>query len=89
MNPLRRQRTSRRPSRTRAERKAELRRTRAMSHLQRVRGQAPPRRTPRRLLAAASAVALVAGVFAGLVLGRDSDWLARDSGPAGVSVIGA
>jgi cell division septal protein FtsQ len=89
MNPLRRQRTHRRQSRTRAERKAELRRARAMSHLQRVRGQAAPRHAPRALLGTGAALATVAGIVAGLVLARGSDWLAPDAPLAGISVIGA
>jgi len=89
MNPLRGNRSNRRPVRTRAEARAESRRSRAMSHLQRVRGQAPPRRTPRGLFAAIALLALTAGAVSGVSLARDSDWLGSDEPLTDVSVVGA
>jgi len=82
-------RSNRRPTRTRAESRAETRRTRALSHLQRVRGQTPPKRAPRALFVTAAALAVVAGAASGVSLARGSEWLAPDAPLAGVSVIGA
>ncbi|MBW2668205.1 MAG: hypothetical protein JRE13_18085, partial [Deltaproteobacteria bacterium] len=79
MIPHRGSRSNRRPIRTRAETRAETRRSRAISHLQRVRGQAPPKRTPRALFAAAAALALAAGATWGVSLARGSEWLAPDA----------
>jgi cell division septal protein FtsQ len=89
MNSFRRSRSRRRPNRTRAEHKAEARRVRAMSHLQRVRGQEPPKRAPHALFALAVGAALLAGAASGLSLARGSDWLGGDTPPRDVSVAGA
>jgi cell division septal protein FtsQ len=75
--------------RTRAETRAETRRSRAISHLQRVRGQAPPKRAPRALFAAAAALALAAGATSGVSLARGSEWLVPDAPLVDVSVVGA
>ncbi|MBW2401692.1 MAG: FtsQ-type POTRA domain-containing protein [Deltaproteobacteria bacterium] len=89
MIPHRGNRSNRRPMRTRAETRAETRRSRAISHLQRVRGQAPPKRAPRALFAAAAALALAAGATSGVSLARGSEWLAPDAPLVDVSVVGA
>jgi hypothetical protein len=60
-----------------------------MSHLERVRGQAPPKRAPRRVFVTATTIALVAGAASGLSLARGSDWLVSVAPLAGVSVVGA
>jgi len=89
MNPFRRSLPARRPSRTRAEHKAEARRARALSHLQRVRGQAPSKQSPNALFAAAAGIALLAGAASGVSLARGSDWLGSNAPPEDVSVRGA
>jgi cell division septal protein FtsQ len=89
MNPLRGSRSNRRPTRTRAESRAETRRSRAISHLQRVRGQAPSKRAPRAFFAAAALIAIAAGAASGVSLARGSDWLASGAPQADVSVVGA
>jgi hypothetical protein len=82
-------RSNHRTARTRAEARAETRRSRAISHLQRVRGQAPPKRAPRRVFAAAAALALAAGAASGVSLARGSEWLLPAAPLADVSVVGA
>ena len=89
MIPHRGSRSNRRSTRTRAESRAENRRSRAISHLQRVRGQAPPKRAPRGLFAAAAALALAAGAASGVSLARGSEWLVPHAPLAGISVVGA
>jgi len=89
MIPHRGSRSNHRQTRTRAESRAEARRTRAISHLQQVRGQAPSKQAPRALFAAAAVLALAAGAASGVSLARGSEWLAPDAPLVDVSVVGA
>ena len=89
MSIIRGRRRDRRSALTRAEQKAEARRARALSHLQRVRGQLPriaPRRT---IFAAAAAVSLTAGAACGVLLASGAGWLAGDARIDSISVHGA
>jgi cell division septal protein FtsQ len=89
MNIIRRRRRDKRSALTRAERKAEARRARALSHLQRVRGQLP-RVAPRRaIFAAAAALSLAAGAVCGILLASGAGWLAADAQIGSISVRGA
>ena len=74
---------------TRAERKAEARRARALSHLQRVRGQLPNIAPRRATFAAATALSLAAGAVCGVVLASNPGRLGGDSQLDAISVLGA
>jgi cell division septal protein FtsQ len=93
VNGIRRdQRQRRRDGRsalTRAERKAEARRARALSHLQRIRGQLPNVAPRRATFAAAAALSLAAGAVCGLLLASDPDWLGGDAQLDAISIRGA
>jgi len=85
----RRRRRGERSTLTRAERKAEDRRARALSHLQRVRGQLP-RVAPRRaVFAAAVTLSLAAGAASGVLLASGADWFGGDAPLDSISVHGA
>jgi cell division septal protein FtsQ len=85
----RRKRRDGRSCATRAERKAEARRARALSHLQRVRGQLPSRTPRNALFAAAAALSLAAGATSGVSLARGAGWFGRDAQLESISVRGA
>jgi hypothetical protein len=85
----RRQRLGGRPTPTRAERKAEARRVRALSHLQRLRGQLPSRAPRRAIFAAMAALSLAAGAASGIALASGAAWLDRDPEVALISIRGA
>ena len=71
----RRARGMRRSPLTRAERNAEARRSRAHSHLQRVRGQVPKRPPLRAIFVAGVVLAVVAGAISGGSLANGTSWL--------------
>jgi hypothetical protein len=82
-------RNSGRGALTRSERTAEARRSRAHTHLQRVRGQQTPTLRPGwRLYAAAAAAAVVAGTAFGVSLANSAGW-GPDGIPDAVFVHGA
>jgi len=84
-----RRRRDKRSALTRAEQRAETRRTRALSHLQRVRGQ-QPRIAPRRATFTAAAVlSLAAGAVCGFVLASDPGRLGGNAQLDAISVRGA
>jgi len=85
----RQRRRDRRSALTRAERKAEARRARALSHLQRVRGQLPNVAPRRATFAAAAALSLAAGAVCGLLLANDPGWLGGDARLDAISIRGA
>lgn len=64
----RRRRRDERSALTRAEQRAEARRARALSHLQRVRGQPPAVALRRAVVAAATALSLAAGAASGVLI---------------------
>jgi len=74
---------------TRAERKAEVRRARALSHLQRVRGQRPLAAPRRATFAAAAAISLAAGAACGVLLATEPGWLGGEVPLHAISVGGA
>jgi cell division protein FtsQ len=74
---------------TRAERRAEVRRARALSHLQRVRGQRPRGVQRRAIFAAAAAISLASGAVCGVLLASEPDWLGGDAPLRSISVQGA
>jgi len=78
---------------TRAERKAEARRLRAHSHLQRVRGQLPKQAPPGLIAVAVTALAALVGAFSGGSLADGASWLGHRElatiGVRGASVLPA
>jgi cell division septal protein FtsQ len=85
----RRPRSGRRSAPTRAERKAEARRARALSHLQRVRGQLPSGVQRHAVFTAAALLAVATGAASGVSLASGADWFGRDAQLRAISVRGA
>lgn len=74
---------------TRVERRANERRSRALSHLERVRGKIPEQRSERKLYGATAAAAVLIGAFFGSSLVDGAGRLLPDSQITSISVRGA
>jgi len=74
---------------TRAERRASERRNRALSHLERVRGEIPQQRGGRKIYVPSAAIAVLIGAFFGASLVEDDGRFAPDSQIDSISVRGA
>jgi cell division septal protein FtsQ len=84
-----RRRRDERSAPTRAERKAEDRRARALSHLQHVRGEVPRVAPPRAIFAAAAALSLASGAASGVLFASGASWFGGDAPLDSISVHGA
>ena len=76
-------------TRSRAELRAANRRTRAMSHLQRVRRQTPMGQRWRSAVKGAKPVAFAVGALLGAALASSAGWITGDARIAAISVSGA
>jgi cell division septal protein FtsQ len=73
----------------RAERRANARRTRALSHLERIRGEIPQRRHRPAGYVATAVIAAAIGTFVGTTLAEGNDWLRREPRVESIAVRGA
>jgi cell division septal protein FtsQ len=73
---------------TRAERTAEIRRARALSHLRRLRGQQPPVEPRRAIFAATAALSLAAGAGFGVSLASGAGFFGTGAQLETISVLG-
>jgi len=74
---------------TRAEQRAEVRRARALSHLQRVRGQLPSNAPRHSFFVAVAALSLAAGAACGVSLASGVGWFGRGAQLDAISIRGA